>query len=66
MRNHYDPDELFDIAKIEATFSDGTFNRYLNGIPGLIPEYSSDGGHLNQSGRLLIARQLMTKLLINL
>jgi len=65
MRNHYDSIVLFDIAKIEATFPDGTFNRYLNGIPGLIPEYSSDGRHLNQQGRLLIANELMRKLLMN-
>lgn len=65
MRDHYDPNILFDIAKIEATFRDGTSNRYLNGIPGLISEYSSDGRHLNQQGRLLIANELMRKLLMN-
>ena len=65
MRNHYSDSELFDIAKIEATFSDGAANKYGNGIPGLIPEYTSDGGHLNQRGRLLMADELLRKLLMN-
>jgi hypothetical protein len=65
MRNHYSDSELFDIAKIEATLSDGTTNKYGNGTLGLVPEYTSDGGHLNDRGRLLIAYELMRKLLMN-
>jgi hypothetical protein len=64
LRNHYGGIELFDIAKIEATFPDNTLNIYGGGIPGLIPGYSSDGGHLNQHGRLLVAHELISKLQI--
>jgi hypothetical protein len=65
VRNHYDPNVLFDIANIEATFPDGTSNRYLSGIPGLISEYSPDGGHLNKHAGMLIANELIRKLLMN-
>lgn len=65
LRKHYTEDELFDIAKIEATFSDGSINTNKNGVPCLINEYSSDGGHLNQQGRELLAYYLINKLLVN-
>ena len=63
LRNLYDDSELFDLAKIEAKYPDNTSNIYWIKTPGLIPEYSSDGSHLNQQGRLLIARELLNKLL---
>ncbi len=63
LRNHYNSSELFDIARIESTFSDNTINIYGKGISGLVPAYTSDGGHLNQYGSLLIARELINKLL---
>jgi hypothetical protein len=65
MKNQFDQNELFDIAGIESTFPDGSSYRYVNGIPGLIPEYSSDGRHLNQDGKVLVARELVRKLLMN-
>jgi hypothetical protein len=65
LRNHYKDFELFDIANIEATFSDGNSNSYSHGIPGLIYEYSSDGGHLNQRGGSFIAYELICKLIMN-
>jgi len=63
MRNSYSDIELFDLAKFESTFPNNKSNIYWFKTPGLIPEYSSDGRHLNQQGRLLIARELMYKLL---
>jgi hypothetical protein len=65
MRNYYNQNEIFDIAKIETTFSDGTINKYGTGTLGLLPEYTSDGGHLNQYGRILIAHELLKKLLMD-
>jgi hypothetical protein len=59
IRNHYSDSELFDIAKIESTFPDGSANTYVGGIPGLVPGYASDGRHLNQQGRLRIASELI-------
>ncbi|BBO81325.1 hypothetical protein DSCO28_18910 [Desulfosarcina ovata subsp. sediminis] len=59
---------ILDIAKIESTNSDGT--RYSFEVDGktyysLVPEYTSDGGHLNEIGRKKVAEQLIL-LLANL
>jgi len=62
LRQNYKQDEIFDIAAFESTFSDGTKNLYMNGIPGLIPDYTSDGGHLNETGKRVIAYHLLEKL----
>ncbi len=59
LRNRYKENELFDIAKIEAISPDGTTNKYGFGIPGLVPEYTYDGRHLNAQGRQLIASELL-------
>jgi len=53
---------VLDIATIESTFPDGrraTFE--LNGKTyyHLVPEYTNDGGHLNETGSKLVAEQLM-------
>lgn len=65
MRSHYSDFELFDVAKMESTFPDNTANIYgYKKTPGLVPEYSSNGGHLNQRGKLLIANELLHFLLI--
>lgn len=62
LRKNYSTDELFDIAAIESTYPDGSLNTYGNGIPGLIPELSDDGGHLNEEGKALVAHQLVKKI----
>lgn len=63
IRNEYSGREpLFDIALIESTRSDGTREVYeKNGEKyyALVPEYSSDGGHLNEMGRRVVAEQLL-------
>jgi hypothetical protein len=53
---------VFDIAEIESTFPDGgraTFEfdgkKYYN----LVPEYTSDGGHLNDVGKKIVAKHLL-------
>ena len=53
---------VFDLTMIESTYSDGTRNvfkaddkRYYS----LIPEYSHDGRHLNETGREKAAEQLL-------
>jgi hypothetical protein len=53
---------VFDLAKIESTYPGGkrcSFER--NGITyyRLVPEYSHDGGHLNEKGRRIVAEQLI-------
>lgn len=65
IRDTYPENELFDIARLEARYPDNTYNIYWIKRPGLIADYSSDGGHLNEKGRLIIARELIHKLLNN-
>ena len=59
---------IFDIAKIESTYPDGT--RCSFSIDGktyysMVPEYTTDGGHLNEIGRKKVAEQFLI-LLANL
>jgi len=59
---------IFDLAKIESTFPDGsrcTFQKNEKSYFSLVPEYSDDGGHLNDTGRKKVAEQLLL-LLVNL
>jgi len=53
---------LFDIAKIESTYPDGRRAVFTHGDKRyytLVPEYTNDGGHLNETGRKKIAEQLL-------
>jgi len=61
-------DPLFDLAALESTFPDGrryTFSAGGKAYETLVPEYTDDGGHLNQKGRRWVAEQLLV-LLANL
>ena len=57
---------IFDLAKIESTFSDGS-RKILedNGkiYHALVPDYTEDGGHLNEKGQRIIAKELLLKLI---
>jgi hypothetical protein len=53
---------VFDLASIESTHADGT--RVVNREAGmsvysLAPEYTFDGGHLNERGRRIVALELL-------
>lgn len=53
---------VFDVAKIESTFPDGTRSTFhKNGkiYYSMVPEYTSDGCHLNEKGRKLVAEQFL-------
>ena len=53
---------VFDIARYEATGPDGkemTFTYRGKSYLAMKPEYSSDGGHLNNKGQLWIAEKLL-------
>ncbi|MFC1877167.1 hypothetical protein ACFL2E_07855 [Thermodesulfobacteriota bacterium] len=53
---------VFDIVKIQSTFPDGsrsTFTRDGQTYFSMVPEYTSDGGHLNELGRKKIAEQFL-------
>ena len=69
VRKEYDGNEpVFDLAKIESAYSDGkrsSFTRTGKTYFSLAPNYSHDGGHLNEVGRKIVAEQLLI-LLANL
>jgi len=59
----YDGKEpIYDLAKIESTRSDGTretFSKDGKTYYALVPDYTYDGGHLNETGRKKAAEQLL-------
>jgi len=53
---------LFDLAAFEATRPDGSKLTFKSGgieYEALVPEYSSDGGHLNSAGQEVLAKALL-------
>jgi hypothetical protein len=63
LRQAYEGKEpVFDLAKIESTYADGsraTFDWQGQTYERMIPEYGSDGRHLNEPGRQLVAEHLI-------
>lgn len=56
---------LFDLAEAESTLPDGSrvyFISHGEKIYTLAPEYTYDGGHLNEEGRQVVARKLLETL----
>jgi hypothetical protein len=52
-------DPVFDLSAVESTRPDGTREEHeVHGkkVPMLWPGYSNDGGHLNETGRLVAAK----------
>ena len=53
---------VFDLAKMESTYPDGARSKTVSNnreIFVLAPEYTSDGGHLNQAGRVRLAAEFL-------
>ena len=63
LRNEYEgSNALFDIARIESTYPDGrrsSFDKKGKTYYSLIPQYTYDDGHLNDSGRKTVAANLL-------
>jgi hypothetical protein len=59
MRKAYDQALLFDLEAIESTYPDGKREIGPRHSFALVPEYSSDEGHLNEAGRKRVAEQLL-------
>jgi hypothetical protein len=63
LRREYEGrDPLFDLAAIESTYPDGSRASFTsNGTTyySLVPHYTSDSGHLNETGRKIMAAQLL-------
>jgi len=59
----YDGKEtIYDLAKIESTRPDGTretFSKDGKTYYAIVPDYTYDGGHLNETGRKKAAEQLL-------
>jgi hypothetical protein len=55
-------DPVFDLAKIESTLDTGERFAVVSDdvkFPALLPKYTDDGGHLNASGRKIVAAQFV-------
>jgi len=69
LRNEFEGKEpVFDLSKLESTHPDGsmeTFTKDGENYYSLVPDYTDDGGHLNEKGRKIVAEQLLI-LLANL
>lgn len=55
-------DPVFNLAKVESTYSDGKsllFTKDGEKFPVMITDYTYDGGHLNENGRKNMAEQFL-------
>ena len=62
IKETYKPSLIFDLAGYEATYPDGKQRYSTKGkekILYLVPDYTHDGGHLNDTGRRIIAEKLI-------
>lgn len=63
MRQSYAATEpFFDLAEIESTHADGSRSYFMQGpetVYILAPEFTDDGGHLNEIGRRVAAARLL-------
>jgi len=58
-------DPIFDLAEIESTYPAGkrsSFKKDGMTYYSMVPEYTYDGGHLNEAGRKIVAEQLLVLL----
>jgi hypothetical protein len=65
VRNKYDRKYIIDIEQFESTSDDGRLhaNKKAGGNHAVMaPEYTSDGGHLNERGRLWVADKVLVRL----
>jgi len=56
-------DPIFDLAEVESTHGDGSRSYFMRGnekIYTLAPEFTDDGGHLNEAGRRVAAERLLS------
>lgn len=59
---HFKGEPIFDLAKVESTYPDGSRNSFEaegSTVYMLVSAYTRDGGHLNELGRRVAARALI-------
>ena len=59
LKQEYNAEQIFDVAGIESTYPDGTREIHDKSCYALIPDYTYDGSHLNETGQRIIAKQLL-------
>lgn len=62
LKNYSDKEPVFNLSKIESTYQDGrrsSFSAKGKLYYSLVPEYTKDGGHLNELGRKIVAEQFL-------
>ena len=62
LKKYEGEEPVFDLAKIESTLPNGTRSSFVkNGKTyySLAPQYTNDGGHLNEPGRKIVAEQFL-------
>jgi hypothetical protein len=65
LKETYESRTIFDLAQVESTHADGSREYFLEGkqkVYVLTPEYTIDGGHLNEIGRHAAAQRLLITL----
>ena len=65
LKEYQGKDPILDIAGIESTKPDGSRQSFeLDGVTyySMFPEYTKDGGHLNDIGRKMVAEQFLLML----
>jgi len=62
LKEYQGKEPVFDLARAESTHPDGRRASFKKGGQryfSLVPEYTRDGGHLNEAGRTRVAEQLL-------
>jgi hypothetical protein len=62
LKTYGDKEPVFYLARVESTYPGGrrcTFIKHSKTYYSLVPEYTTDGGHLNEKGRKIVAEQLL-------
>lgn len=62
MNEYQGKEPVFDLAGLSSTYPDGSresFTMNAKEYYALVPDYTDDGGHLNQIGRKIVAEQFL-------
>jgi len=65
IQEYHDAECLFDLAGVESTYPNGKrCINYINGtkVYSLVPQYTDDGGHLNECGGKFVATKFLDTL----
>ncbi len=66
---YFKEEPIFDLARIESTYPDGSrcsFESDGSQVFSLVSDYTRDGGHLNELGRTVAARELLRMLAVTI